>query len=194
MDTRIEKSAYFWISNAMNERTAEERKENVFRKQEKIIFADESYFRFVDYDWLAGSPDKALEEPGGRAYRKAGPYFPYADIRNAVGQTIVYDDSIKATVTGVVKDKKITDFTFARWFPSARINPSWKTTASAEWGSISSNSQFLVQLKEGNGLQPVSTKELAAVRNKHEKNAYLQTDHFLQPLNDIHFQRRFRRL
>ncbi|HNA01358.1 MAG TPA: ABC transporter permease [Ferruginibacter sp.] len=191
----IEKSAYFWIGNAMNVSVPlKNEKENVFRKQEKIIFADASYFRFVDYDWLAGSPDKALEEPGTVVLTesRARTYFPYADIRNAVGQTIVYDDSIKATVTGVVKDKKeITDFTFAEMVSFSTYKSILEeNNGFSEWGSISSNSQFLVQLKEGTDTARFN-KELAAVRSKHEKNAYLQTDHFLQPLNDIHFNADF---
>lgn len=145
----IEKSAYFWIGNAMNVSVPlKNEKENVFRKQEKIIFADESYFRFVDYEWLAGSPDKALEEPGTVVLTesRARTYFPYADIRNAVGQTIVYDDSIKATVTGVVKDKKeITDFTFAEMVSFSTYKSILEeNNGFSEWGSISSNSQFLV--------------------------------------------------
>src|SRR4030095_14228963 len=34
-------------------------------------------------------------------------------------------------------------------------------------------------------------QQLKEMRNKHKKDAYLATDHFLQPLNDIHFNSEF---
>ena len=66
---------------------------------------------------LAGSRIKALEEPVRSLLTesRAAPISPITDIRSAVGpNNRVYDDSIKATVTGCKKiKKKIADFTFA---------------------------------------------------------------------------------
>src|SRR5205814_8203121 len=59
-----------------------------------------------------------------------------------------------------------------------------------EWGSISSSSQFFVKLRRGVDTAQIN-KQLAAVRKKNEKNAYLSTEHFLQPLDDIHFNSDF---
>ncbi|HSZ86467.1 MAG TPA: ABC transporter permease, partial [Puia sp.] len=38
-------------------------KPHIFKKQENIIFADADYFKLLSYQWLAGSPEKALQEP-----------------------------------------------------------------------------------------------------------------------------------
>ena len=191
----IEKSTYFWVGDPMKVSISQKTdKETVFRKQDKIIYADEHYFRFVNYQWLAGSADRSLDGPGRVVLTesRARTYFPYADIRNAVGQTITYDDSVKATVSGIVKDKEgITDFNFREFLSLATYEPILKATNSmSEWGSINSASQFFVQLKEGTDTAKFN-KELAAVRKKHEKNGYLVTDHSLQRLNDIHFNADF---
>lgn len=191
----IEKSTYFWVGDPMKVSIPlKDDKENAFRKQDKIIYADENYFRFVDYQWLAGSADRSLDGPGKvvLAESRARMYFPYADIRNAVGQRITYDDSVKVTVTGIVKDKEgITDFGFREFISFATYEPLLKEAhGMTEWGSINSASQFFVQLKEGTDTARFN-KEMAAVRKKHEKNAYLVTDHALQPLGDIHFNADF---
>ena len=58
----IEKSTAFWQGNSMKVKVSlKNEKENVFKKQGNIIFADEQYFRFFPYQWLAGSADHALE-------------------------------------------------------------------------------------------------------------------------------------
>ena len=191
----IDKSTVFWQGNSMKVTVPQKNeKEKVLRKQDHIIFADEQYFRFFSYQWLAGSPDLSLDEPDKVVLTesRAKVYFPFADISNAIGQTIIYDDSIKATVTGVVKDlDEITDFTFKEFVSYPTFTRHLKNNYGYdEWGSVSSSSQFFIQLK--NGIDPKTINgQLAALRKKHEKNAYLATDHFLQPLTDIHFNSDF---
>ncbi|MFI5130542.1 MAG: ABC transporter permease [Chitinophagales bacterium] len=79
----IEKSTVFWQGDVIKVTVPQKNeKENVFRKQEHIIFADENYFRFFKYQWLAGSADNALDEPGKivMTESRARTYFPFADI------------------------------------------------------------------------------------------------------------------
>ena len=78
-------------------------------------------------------------------------YFPFSDITNAVGQTIIYDDSVTATVTGIVKDlDEITDFTFKEFISLSTFSDQLKRNNGwDEWGSVSSSSQFFIQLKKG---------------------------------------------
>src|SRR4029077_12677183 len=59
----IERSTVFWQGGTMKVAVQQKNeKENVFKKQDHIIFADEQYFRFFNYQWLAGSPDNALND------------------------------------------------------------------------------------------------------------------------------------
>jgi len=190
----IEKSTVFWEAPAMKTSATENENKKEFKKHEDIIYADEYYFRFFDYEWVAGSPDNSLTGPNKvvLAESQARSYFPFVDIRNAIGKTIVYNDSIPATVTGIVKDlNEITDFTFKEFVSLSTINEQLRReNGYGEWGSVSSSHQFFVKLANNIDTAQVN-KQLAIVRKKNEKNAYLSTEHFLQPLADIHFNSNF---
>jgi predicted permease len=190
----IEQSTVFWQGNSLKVKVGENEKEKVFRKQEGIIYADEEYFRFIHYQWLAGSQDLSLNNANKvvLAESRARAYFPFSDITLAVGQTIVYDDSIKATVTGIVKDiDEITHFNFKEFISLATFSEHLKKDNGwDQWGSVNSASQFFIKLKKGINPKNINT-QIAAIRKKHEKQAYLATDHLLQPLNDIHFNADF---
>jgi len=191
----IEKSTVFWQANSMKvDIPLKDENKNEFRKQDNIVYADDQYFHFFNYHWLAGSPDHSLTEPNKVVLTesRARTYFPYSDIKNAIGQTIIYDDSVKATVTGIVKDlDDITDFTFKEFVSLATFSDQLKKINGwGEWGSVNSSSQFFIKLRKDADTAKIN-KQLAVVRKKHEKDAYLSTEHFLQPLNDIHFNSDF---
>lgn len=191
----IERSTAFFTGDDMKVKISlKDEKENVFRKQANIVFPDNQYFRFINYKWIAGSPDNALDAPNKVVLTetRARSYFPFSDITNAVGQTIIYNDSIKAVVTGIVKDlDEISDFTFKEFISFSTIDGQLKReNGFDEWGSVTSSSQFFVQLKKGTDPKKIN-EQLKVLRKKNEKEAYLATDHFLQPLSDIHFNADF---
>jgi len=191
----IEKSTVFWSASSMKvDIPSQIENKNEFKKQEDIIYADDQYFHFFNYQWLGGSPDNSLNGPNKVVLTesRAKTYFNFPDIGNAIGQTIIYDDSVKATVTGVVKDlDEITDLNFKEFISLPTYSEQLKKIHGwSEWGSVNSASQFFIQLKKGVDSSKVN-KQLAVVRKKNEKQAYLATDHFLQPLSDIHFNSSF---
>ena len=191
----IEKSTVFWSGGPMKvDVPSKIENKNEFKKQEEIIYADDQYFQFFHYRWLAGSPDNSLDAPNKVVLTesRARTYFNYTDITNAIGQTIVYDDTVKATVTGIVKDlDEITDLTFKEFISLPTYTEQLKEMHGwREWGNVNSASQFFIQLTKGVDSSKIN-KQLTVVRKKNEKKAYLATDHFLQPLNDIHFNSDF---
>src|SRR5574338_338252 len=190
----IEESSVFWTANPTKVIVNNNGENKVFKKQKDIIYADDHYFKLFPYQWLAGSPDKILNEPNQVVLTesRAKTYFPFPDITKAVGQVITYDDTIKATVAGIVKDlDEITDFTFKEFISLPTYSEQLKHISGwDEWGSVSSSSQFFIKFKNNPDTTAIN-KELIAIRKKHEKKAYLSTDHFLQPLSDIHFNSDF---
>ena len=192
--TGVEKSTLFWQGNSMKVSIPANESKQDFKKQDNIIYADENYFSFFHYKWLAGSPDNALKEPNKVVLTesRAKIYFPYFNPSDAVGQTLIYDDSVSVSVAGIVKDlDEITDFTFKEFisFPTI-VEQLKRENGWNEWGSVSSSSQFFVKLRAGTDTANFN-KQLALVRKKNDKSAYLATDHFLQPLGDIHFNSDF---
>lgn len=191
----IEASTQFWLEYQMKVAVPVGANDNkIFRKQEHIVFADDQYASFLGYQFLAGSPSTALTGPNKVVLTesRAKIYFPSADPSSVIGQTIVYNDTVKATVTGVVKDlTAITGFTSQEFISLATYQKELEEiTGFGEWGSVSSSSQYFLRLKKGTDTAKMN-KALAALRKKHEKNAYLATDHHLQALSDIHFNADF---
>lgn len=168
-----------------------------FRNQAKIIYADEEYFKLFDYQWLAGSSQSALNDPFQVVLteNRAKAYFSSLAPEDILGREILYDDSIKATVSGIVKNiTGTTDFVFEEFISSATIaaNSGLKNQWGwEEWGSINSSSQMFVKLKKG--IQPSQVeKQLVSLRNKYRERSKEgddkdDTQHKLQALSDIHF-------
>ncbi len=166
--------------------------------QSDIIFADSAYFKLVPYEWLVGKPETALIEPfkvvltEGRA-KIYFPSFPYSEI---IGKQIVYDDSVTATVSGIVKDlKKNTDFIFKEFISQSTIpatglvnNYSW-----TNWTNINGGSQLFVKLGTHTSVNSVEA-QLKKILNKYSKASNENnnvTVYKLQPLDDIHFNSQY---
>jgi hypothetical protein len=195
--TGIEAVTHFVIGNECKVSIRSEGKEPVtVKKQNGIIYADENYFKLFPSEWLAGSSHNALAKPFEVVLTasRAKTYFANAAPADIIGRQIQYDDSISATVAGIVKDiDKPTDFNFQEFISRATIENTglkehWGWN---EWGSINSSSQLFVQLKAG--IQPSQIeKQLKVLREKHREHRPGSTDkddtqHYLQALNDIHF-------
>ena len=193
----IEASIHFWMENTV--KTAipgEEGMAKEFRRQEKIMFAGEEYFSFIPYKWLAGAPAGALSGPNKVVLTesRAQMYFPGVAPAGIIGRVIIYKDSLQAKVTGVVKDlDAITDFQFKEFVSLPTLLPELIHNGFEEWGSVNSASQCFIRLKPGIDPKQVE-RTLADLREKHAKNAYLKTIHYLQPLHDMHFSKDFNTL
>jgi predicted permease len=167
-----------------------------YKKQPNVVFADNYYFTFLPYQWLAGSPKTALKDPFQVVLTesRAKEYFPGIAPAQVIGREITYNDSVRTTVSGVVKDlKKITDFTFKDFISLATIPVTGlKNNMGADsWESTNSASQFFIKLSSGT--QPAQIeRQVETIKNKYrdkdqQDNPNNITTYNLQPLRDIHF-------
>jgi putative ABC transport system permease protein len=166
-----------------------------FKNQVNIIYADENYFNLFQYNWLAGSEQTALKNPFQVVLteERVKNYFGNLNLQDVIGKEIVYDDTVKVTVAGIVKEpvQQATDFQFKEFVSLATMMQTgqYKNFGDEEWNSINSASQLFVKLKTGTNTTQVS-KQLAALRIKYVKKEDQENDttvHALQPLRDIHF-------
>jgi putative ABC transport system permease protein len=167
------------------------RKPNSFKNQDHIIYADGNYFKFIPYKWMAGSALSALKEPKTIVLTQSRSkiYFPNKEVQEDIGKTIVYDDTVVATVTGIVADlQQPTDFTFKEFISYSTL-PANEFKAN-NWGSQSSSDQLLIKLYDGINPSTVQ-KQLQGLSDKNHQNAYTKTIYSLQPLNNIHFNSEF---
>ena len=165
------------------------------KHQSGVIFADDAYFRLLPYEWLAGSSHSALKEPFKVVLteERASAYFPSLPFTSMIGRQIIYDDSLVATVTGIVKRlPRNTDFIFKEFISQSTIpanallksNYGWNN-----WNNTNGGSQLIVRLSPNvtpktmeARIQSLETKYHTEDLDPNSKRTFA-----LQPFDDMHF-------
>ncbi|HET6253395.1 MAG TPA: FtsX-like permease family protein [Puia sp.] len=159
-----------------------------------VVLAEPQYFDVFRYQWVAGDPS-TLKEPyrvvitTGAARKLFGQTNPDA----VMGRTLIYDDSIQVTVSGIVKDlDKATDFTFTQFisYATAQVKLS-RVLSLDQWSNTNSASETFVKLAKGVSLGRVES-EMMAFTARHRKemlgdNSKNFLQFRLQPLSNLHF-------
>ena len=165
----------------------------IFKHERNVIFADSNYFNLVPYTWIAGSPKTSLRSPYQTVLTESNAklYFPNLSATQVVGKEIYFDDTIRATITGIVKDlKENTDFTFKTFMAYATLEKtSLKPENWEEWNSTNGAQQLFVKPSVVTSPAQIE-KQIAQLYKKYktkDPNDHSITWHTLQPLSDIHF-------
>jgi putative ABC transport system permease protein len=96
--------------------------------QSSVIITGPEYFTIFKYDWLAGSPSVSLEKPFSvvLSEKKARQYFGAVSLDQIIGKEVIYDDSLRVRVAGIVKDwNDNTDFPFTEFISWSTIGASF---------------------------------------------------------------------
>jgi putative ABC transport system permease protein len=166
-----------------------------FKKQKSLVFADDTYFKLVHYNWLAGSRQTSLQQPYQLVLseKKANLYFPGLKPAEVIGKSIFINDTVRTVVSGIVKDiEQNTDFTFDIFLSRATLeSTNLKPNDWEEWNSTTSASQLFLKLAPGTPIKKVE-QQLYGLYEKYRKkdrdrNSKDSTVFALQPLSDIHF-------
>lgn len=171
-----------------------------FKKEENIVLADKRYFKLFQYKWLAGSANTSLNEPYQLVLSsdQAKIYFPLLTYGQMLGKQVIFEDTIKATVTGIVqKFEKNTDFKFQDFLSYSTINSARALkdqVQPTDWGSTTSSSQFFVKLLPNTSIVNVE-KQINTLFRKHhpagpEDRGNTQNFH-LQKLSELHFNENY---
>ncbi|GAB3270272.1 ABC transporter permease [Larkinella harenae] len=160
----------------------------------EIIVADPQYFDIFEYQWLAGNPKTALQEPFQLVLseQKARKYFGDLPLEQMLGRQVIYWDSVRVNVAGIVKDwSKPTDFTFTDFISMATVRTSHlkRGINLDQWNDIWSSSQAFVKLPEGTRPEQFD----GAFRQFSQKHFQKEFNYWpgLQPLLDLHFNADF---
>ena len=169
--------------------------------QDHITLADQNYFKLVHYNWLAGSPATALNDPYQVVLtsERAKVYFPSLSYEQMLGKTVTYD-TLKTTVTGIVETiKENTDFSFHDFISFSSARPKTRLGIDVNlynWGSTNSASEVFIKL-----YPHISASNIEAQVNAMFKKNSPQTPQALkngssqsytvQPLSDIHFNQTY---
>lgn len=163
-----------------------------FEKQEKIIFAEPSFFDvFGRYDWIAGSAD-ALKEPFQVVLTesRAKTYFGTTDLAAVVGKEIIYLDSLSTTVVGIVKDLPFTtDIDMTDFISYTTIEKSWlsKNIQLNDWTSTNSSSQVFVKLDKTSDFLKLKDQLPILAKKYKEHSTWADNNFSVQPISELHY-------
>ena len=162
-----------------------------------IILTDPQYFDIFKYDWLAGNPVTALNEPFRVVIseNEAGKYFGNLPMDRVMGKTIIYDDSLRLTVTGIVKDwNKNTDFNFRDFISYSTIQNSFLKDEGNwnNWGGWNSDTQVFAKINGQSSSTQINAQLTKLVAGHMKLQPDEQVKILLQPLSDIHFNGDFK--
>jgi putative ABC transport system permease protein len=158
---------------------------------DELVFAAPEYFKLFNYHWLVGNPVAALTQPYRvvLSTKQALKYFGSSDWENLIGKQVIYDDTIKTTVAGIVKELVgNTDFTFTDFISYSTIDAGYLrgVMQSFNWMSWDSHVQTFVKLEKGKTTGQLE-KELTSLVGHHfdwDPGTYRV---YLQPLSDLHY-------
>ena len=165
----------------------------ILRKQKDLVAIDENYFGIIDYTWLAGSPTASLQQPYQVVLTEKNARLYYAGTRytDLIGKPIIFDDTIHATISGVVKDLPgNTDFNFGTFLSRPTLYTSrLKPEGFGQWGYVNSADQLFVRLAPGTKPATVNAQltKILADNSKPDPRDHFSSIVRLQPLSDIHF-------
>jgi putative ABC transport system permease protein len=155
-----------------------------FKKEAK--FADPDILKIYNYEFIAGNPGTALNDPGSVVLteRMAKLLFPNGD---ALNQSVRYDDKTNLKVSGVIKDlPSNTSNRFDFLMPWSFYETLFDWVKDPSWTNF--NWQTLVKLDKNADLNLVNLK-MKGMMERHQKDT--RAESFLYPLSEKHLYGKF---
>ncbi|MGC4101325.1 ABC transporter permease [Ferruginibacter sp.] len=152
-----------------------------------ITYADQDYLKLFHYQWLAGNPATALQQPFSVVLTEseAKRYFLQGTPDEWMGRSVIYKDSLTVAVTGIVKNwDQNTDFGFKDLISYSTLESSFLRSGGNSWNMVSSGINVYVKLAPGTTVAKAE-QQLPAFVKRHMPGS--KATLALQPLADVHF-------
>ena len=170
---------------------------SIFKHQKNIVFVDANFLTLIGYQWIEGSEKTSLQRPYQTVLSEttAGLYFPKLTNAQIIGKELYFNDTVRTTVTGIVRDlRQNTDFTFSTFISRATLeNTSLRPEDWTQWDNTNSASQLLVKLSPGTTPERIEKGAYSLYKKYHtpDPNDNGKSEYKLQPLHDIHFNQAY---
>jgi ABC-type antimicrobial peptide transport system permease subunit len=156
--------------------------------KEAYAFADNQFSQIFDFEWLAGNPALALKEPNTVVLTETAARKFFGDDA-ALGKTIKLDNEYDLRVTGVIADlPSNTHLTFS-------FLVSWETIRkqafSSNFWSIQGGYLYVALPDNNASGKRISSNFPSFIRKNWGDNIAKNTELILQPLREIHFDKRY---
>src|SRR5579862_9508945 len=161
------------------------------------IFTWPSYFTIFQHVWILGSP-QTLGAPFNVVLTesRARKYFGNIPLEDMIGKMVIYDDSLRVHVSGIVNDwTERSDFNYTDYISVSTATHSFlKTTiATEDWTSLRPhNGSAFVKLAK-NVTPAQVNRELAEFVKSRVQKGKGKINLYLQPLASIHFTNEYRK-
>ena len=162
-----------------------------FIEETGFFFCDPQFFQVFHYDWMTGDPS-VLKEPNNTVLTQKIAEKYFGDWKSAIGKFLRLDNKVTVKVAGILKDIPAnTDFPFSiiTSFATTKEDPESYNYADT-WNNITSNFQVFMLLPQNISASNVH-KQLEQFSKKYYPEKRYSRTNFLQPLSDIHFDKRF---
>ncbi|HEY4335860.1 MAG TPA: FtsX-like permease family protein [Puia sp.] len=155
-----------------------------------IAFVEPNFTRIFPRKWLAGNPGTALNDPFSVVLTKneAGRYFGGDNPQEWMGRTLVYNDSLTVSVTGIVDDwAQNSDLRFTDLLSYTTIATSFLQKDMNGWNMWETAAQGYVTLAPNVTKAQAEAQFPAFVARHNQLPKDMKAELHLQPLADIHF-------
>ena len=155
-----------------------------------ITFADTDYFKIFHYQWLDGNPATALRKPFSVVLTEseAKRYFQGGTPEEWIGRSLVYEDSLTVSVTGIVKDwDQHTDFGFKDLISFSTLENSFLKTSVQNMNMAGGNTNIYFKLAPGKTAAQGEQQIAAFFKPHRQPPPGWKITQSMQPLSDIHF-------
>ena len=155
------------------------------------VIIDRQYFDIFKYNWLAGNALTALNAPFKVVLTesKARQYFGTLPADEILGRQIIYDDSLKVTVSGVVQQwKNNTDLAYTDFISSGTAAQSSflkKSISPGSWAEGDNSTWVFAKLSSG--AMPAQVNARLAALIKRHVDPKVKLSPWLEPLSALHF-------
>lgn len=156
------------------------------------ILTTPAYFDIFPYQWLAGNPTTALAEPFQvvLTQQSAQRYFGETPVEKLLGKKLIYNDSLRVMVAGIIKDwSGNTDFDFTDFISLSTAEHSFlkQQLYLSSWDYTTSASNAFVRVAPGTTPQQVNEQLTRLLAKYRKPDPRLMLHLRLLPLAEIHF-------
>lgn len=153
------------------------------------VVTESQYFNIFKYNWLAGNPKFALNQPFKvvLTLSKAQKYFGKMPAEKMIGRELIYDDSLRVQVSGIIEDwKQHSDLAFTDFISYSTVQNSFlKKAFEDDWNHMSTLA--FVKLSAGANPEKLNTQLAALVKANAPKNPDIKLTLWLEPITHVHF-------
>jgi predicted permease len=166
---------------------------NKFIEETGVFFCEPQFFNVFNYTWLSGNAS-TLSEPNSVVLSKKMAEKYFGTWQQAMGKTLQLANAISLKVNGILQDVPAnTDFPLLVLASMETVkNYGHLFYYTDSWNTVSSNFQIFARPDEQTKAADIDKALLQFGKTHYRgKDPSFKKYNFLQPLSDIHFDRRF---